>query len=92
MLLYELVLSPPRLTRPALMRPVLMRWIGHEGRFAAASALTTAVYLAGKLSGTGALYNMPGYRPEYSPRYLLRHLRLLRGTVPEHAWPGSLAG
>ncbi|HVX66441.1 MAG TPA: glycosyltransferase family 39 protein [Bryobacteraceae bacterium] len=61
-LLYELALAPPRLTRPALGR-----WLTREGRFALAGALLTALYLAPRLYSKTSLYSLPGYRPDYSP-------------------------
>ncbi|HEX8983962.1 MAG TPA: hypothetical protein VF767_00970, partial [Bryobacteraceae bacterium] len=60
-LLYELVFAPPR----PKFRAVL-GWLRREGRFAAAGAVLTALYIAGKMLGPHSLYAHPSYHPDYS--------------------------
>jgi hypothetical protein len=57
------------------------RWLAHEGRGAAISALLTIPYVIGKLTGTDSLTADPAYRPAISASRYLHTFHLYLNVV-----------
>jgi hypothetical protein len=67
LLLYEAIFHPPGGRRWADLRP----WLHHPARPALIMGLMTALFIAGKSIGPGALHNVPGYRTTFTVQHIL---------------------